>query len=309
MKKHSVLGISDEGFHNIAYTEWGAHSPELSAVVCVHGYTRNSRDFDALAHYLSHHDRHVYCPDIVGRGDSSWFKHPHHYNFTQYVNDMNAMIARTKSQQIDWIGTSMGGIIGMMLAALPNSPIRRLILNDVGPQIPLHGLRRLAKYAGDDTEFKSIDEARETFKRNFAEFGPLTEEQWTTLTQHSVEQKAPNTYSIKVDPNINNPKSAFQMVTDFFHHPHRALEGILYDIDLWAVWKKVRCPVLVIHGTHSDLLTPAIIKRMIRTHKHTDVYEVHNAGHAPALLEPAQHQFIADWLLDEYVVNLLIRTT
>ena len=296
MKKHSFLGASEEGFHHVAYTEWGSESPELPTVICVHGYTRNGRDFDALASYLSLHQRHVFCPDIVGRGDSSWLKKHHHYNFPQYVADMNALIARTRAQHIDWIGTSMGGIIGMMLAALPNSPIRRLILNDVGPQIPIHGLRRLAKYIGNEPNFKSMDEAKEYFKANYKEFGIRNEDQWTTFTEHSVEQRAPNVFAVKVDPGVKNPKSTLQMVSDFFHHPHRSLEGILYDVDLWAVWKKIRCPVLVIHGVHSDLLTTPIIKRMQRSHEHTYLYEIENAGHAPALLDSEEHEEIYHWL-------------
>ncbi|BCA94796.1 alpha/beta hydrolase [Legionella antarctica] len=296
MKKNSFLGVSEEGFHNIAYTEWGSWSPELPTVICVHGYTRNGRDFDALAHYLGIGGRHIFCPDVVGRGDSSWFKQAHHYNFNQYVADMNALIARTRAQQIDWIGTSMGGIIGMMLASLPHSPVRRLILNDVGPQIPLQGLRKLAKYIGNDPEFKSMEEAKKHFKKNYSEFGKLSEKQWDDFTAHSVEKRAAKVFVAKVDPAIRNPKSTMQIVSDFFHHPQKALEGILYDIDLWSVWSKIRCPVLVIHGVHSELLTPEIIKKMRRTHTQTEVYEIADAGHAPALLEVSDHEIIDSWL-------------
>lgn len=297
MKQNSFLGVSDEGFHSVAYTEWGVWSPSLPTVLCVHGYTRNSRDFDALAHYLQNQDRHVFCPDVVGRGNSSWFNHSSHYNFTQYINDMNALIARTNATQIDWIGTSMGGLIGMMIAALPHSPVRRLILNDIGPQVPIHGLRRLAKYAGNDPDFKSMEEAKQHFKKNYAEFGPLTEKQWDFFTEHSIDQRAPDLYTVKVDPGIKNPKSSFQVISEFFHHPQKSLEGILYDIDLWSIWTKIHCPVLVIHGAHSDLLTPGIIKRMQRMHPLTDVYEIENAGHAPALLDLENHEVINDWLL------------
>ncbi|MBL7479380.1 alpha/beta fold hydrolase [Legionella bononiensis] len=296
MKKNIFLGISDEGFHNVAYTEWGSSDLELPAVLCVHGYTRNSHDFDALAYYLSMNGRHVFCPDVVGRGDSSWFKHSHHYNFTQYLSDMNALIARTKAQQIDWIGTSMGGLIGMMMAALPNSPVQRLILNDIGPQIPIFGLRRLAKYAGKEPEFKSIDEAKQFYKLNFSGFGALTDKQWDEFTARSIEEVAPGRFIAKVDPGIKNPKSSVQVMSEFFHHPYKAMEGILYDIDLWSVWQKVHCPVLVIHGTQSDLLTPEIIKRMQRSHNKTDVFEIKDAGHAPALLNTTEHETIMNWL-------------
>lgn len=296
MKKNSYLGISEEGFHNIAYTEWGSSDPVLPTVICVHGYTRNSRDFDALASYISMKGRHVFCPDVVGRGESSWFKQSSHYNFTQYVADMNALIARTQARQVDWIGTSMGGLIGMMLAALPHSPIRRLILNDVGPQIPIHGLKRLAKYAAKDPIYKSVEEAKQHFKLNYAQFGNLTEKQWDTFTKNSIEQQAPNVFIARVDPNIKNPKSTSQVLSELFHHPHKALEGIFYDIDLWSTWERVQCPVLVIHGKKSDLLTPEIIKRMIRVHPDTTVYVKEDAGHAPALLDLIDHETITQWL-------------
>lgn len=296
MKKNSFHGFSEEGFHNIAYTEWGSSDAELPAVICVHGYTRNSRDFDDLANYLSLKGRHVFCPDIVGRGDSSWFNNPHYYNFNQYLMDMNALIARTYAHQIDWIGTSMGGLIGMMIASLPNSPIQRLVLNDIGPQIPIHGLKRLAKYAGTDVEFKSMEEAKEHFKKNYAEFGIVSEKQWDKFTKDSIEQRAPSLFVAKVDPGIKNPKSTLQMVSEFFHHPHKALEGILYDIDMWAVWKQITCPVLVIHGAHSDLLTTGIIKQMQRTHNNISVYVKEDAGHAPALLDISDHELIDQWL-------------
>ena len=190
----------------------------------------------------------------------------------------------------------MGGMIGMMLAALPNTPIRRLILNDVGPQIPLHGLRKLAKYIGNDPEFKSMEEAKQHFKKNYSEFGILSEKHWDDFTEHSIEKRAAKVFVAKVDPAIRNPKSTMQIVSDFFHHPQKALEGILYDIDLWSVWNKIHCRVLVIHGAHSELLTPEIIKKMRRTHAQTEVYEIENAGHAPALLEAADHEIIDNWL-------------
>lgn len=296
MRKHSFLGISNEGFHNVAYTEWGSSDHGLPAIICVHGYTRNAHDFDALAYSLSTKGRHVFCPDVVGRGNSSWFKNSVFYNFTQYQADMTALIARTRSQQIDWIGTSMGGLIGMMMAALSHTPIQRLILNDVGPQIPIYGLRRLAKYAGKEPEFKSLDEAKNFYKINFSEFGTLSEKQWDNFTNNSVKQIAPGRFIAKVDPGIKNPKSTLQIVSDFFHHPQKALEGILYDIDLWSIWQNVKCPVLVIHGARSDLLTPEIIQRMKRSHKKMDVYEIKDAGHAPALLDIEQHEAIEYWL-------------
>ncbi|MFA6303575.1 MAG: alpha/beta hydrolase [Legionella sp.] len=296
MIKDHLLGISTEGFHNVAYTEWGSQNSEHPPVICVHGYTRNGRDFDALAHYLSEHGRHVFCPDIAGRGDSSWFQHALHYNFEQYIIDMNALIARTHSNHVDWIGTSMGGIIGMMIAALPNSPIRQLILNDVGPQIPVHGLKKLG-FAKRQTEFKSFAAAKDYYKEHHAEFGSnLTDKQWDTFTKHSVVQRSDKLFVAKFDPSIKNPKSTSQFFSDLFHHPSKILEGTVYDVDMWSTWSKIHCPVLVIHGEHSELLTPEIIRRMQRIHELTDVFTIENTGHAPALLEEAEHEVIYDWL-------------
>lgn len=280
----------------MVYTEWGEASEQLPAVICVHGYSRNGRDFDALAQYLSMQGRHVFCPDVVGRGDSSWFKQSHHYNFNQYMADLNVLIARTGAQSIDWIGTSMGGMIGMMLAAQPGSPIKRLILNDVGPQIPIHALRKLAKYIGNEPEFKSVEEAKQYYKKNYSDFGQLSEEQWDDFTKNSIVQQEPNLFVVKADPAIKNPKSTMHVVMDFFHHPHKALEGIFYDIDLWSYWEKISCPILVIRGARSELLPLTIIRKMRRKKPNIEVCEIEDAGHAPALLQISDHEMINHWL-------------
>ncbi len=296
MNQDSYLSVTEEGFHRLAYQEWGNPDPSQPVVICVHGLARNSHDFDALANYLSRRGRHVFCPDVVGRGDSSWFKDPHHYNFKQYIIDMNALIARTAAEQIDWIGTSMGGLIGMMMAALPNSPIRRLIMNDVGPQIPLHALWRLAKFA-KAPKFFSKEEAKHYFKTTYADFGNLTETQWNQFTKHSIEKHAPGLYKVKVDPAIMETKGFSHFIKDLMHSPFKALEGILYDVDLWSLWQEVKCPVLVIHGKKSDLLLPAYIQKMKKIHpQQVDVITVDNAGHAPALLDKNHHEKIAAWL-------------
>ncbi len=290
------MGVSPEGFHRVAYTEWGSYAPQLPTVICVHGLTRNSRDFDGLAGYLSNKDRYVLCPDVVGRGESSWFTNPSNYTFPQYIADMNALIARSGADTIDWVGTSMGGLIGMMMAAIPNSPIRRLVLNDIGPQIPIVGLKRLAKYAGKDPVFHTITEAKNYFKLNYEQFGELTEQQWDELTKHSIKYLPPNLHTINVDPGIRHPKSGFQLFIDILKHPHKSLEGICFDVDLWSIWQKIRCPVLVIHGKRSDLLTEEIIIKMRQTHPYIEVYNIENAGHAPALLEEKTQEFIYNWL-------------
>lgn len=297
MKKSHFLGLTEDGFHKIAYTEWGTPHPTLPPVLCVHGLTRNGRDFDTLANHLSEQGRHVFCPDMAGRGNSDWLKNPNNYMFEQYITDMGAMIARMQSPQIDFVGTSMGGLIGMIMASMPQTPIRRLVMNDIGAQIPVKGITRLAQYAGKDPEFKSLEEANQYFKSVYGDFGQLSEAQWLQLTEHSIREIAPGRFQTKLDPHIKRTPAKSKMVWKLLLNPQKAFEGTLFDVDLWQMWRKVTCPVLVIHGARSDLLLPGIIKKMQETHRETEVLEIANAGHAPALLDQAQIGFISNWLL------------
>lgn len=296
MNKDYFWGLSEEGFHRVAFTEWGKAKNSHIPIICVHGLTRNGRDFDPLAQFLSERGKHVFCPDIVGRGDSDTLKIPLHYTYEQYIADMNGMIARTGATMIDWIGTSMGGLIGMMLAAQTNSPIRRLILNDVGPQIPVRALQRLARYVGRDPVFTSLDEATQYFKTTYSEIGQLTESQWRKITENSVREISPGQFVSKTDKGVLLSQAKSKIAWRAFMHPHKALEGTLFDIDLWHIWRKITCPVLVIHGKQSDLLLPEIISKMREIHGDTDLLEIPDAGHAPALFATAEHEFIYDWL-------------
>ena len=146
MRESYVLGLSQTGFHRIAYTEWGdADNPRV--LICAHGLSRNGRDFDALAEAMSR-DYRVLCPDFVGRGKSDWLQNKAGYGYPQYLSDMSVLIARTGAEQVDWVGTSMGGITGMFIAAQPKSPIRKMVINDVGPHIPMAALERIGAYVG-----------------------------------------------------------------------------------------------------------------------------------------------------------------
>ncbi len=296
MKNKDFLGISAEGFHRIVYSEWGKPDANRPTIICTHGLLRNRHDFDALANYLSLHDRHVFCPDFVGRGDSDWFGQSQHYNIEQYMTDMAVLIAKTSANKVDWLGTSIGGLVGMMMAALPNSPIRRLVLNDVGPQVPIHGLRRLAKYAFSPQEFTTKDAAKQYFKTIYADFGNLQAQQWDDFTEYSIRQLPSGNYAPNYDPHISHHKSFPQLLLDLMHHPHKSLEGIVFDIDLWSVWNKIKCPILIIHGHHSDILLPEHIIKMRETHPDTTLIEINDAGHAPALLQQEEHEKIACWL-------------
>ena len=296
MNPKAYLGLSSGGFHRIAYSEWGQPNTTQSTVICVHGLTRNRHDFDPLASYLAQQGHHIFCPDIAGRGDSDWLKNPAHYNFLQYIADMNALIARTAAKQIDWIGTSMGGLIGMMIASQPNSPINRLVLNDIGPQIPISGLRRLAKYSSSSLIFANSEEAKKYYKTIYADFGRLSEPQWESLTNSSIHLQSPGVYVSKCDANITRSKTATTILFELIRQPRKALQGIFFDINLWSIWQNIKCPVLIIHGRHSDILLPEHIAKMQATHAHTTVIEIDDAGHAPALMETTEHKKIAEWL-------------
>lgn len=297
MQHRDVLGLSPEGFHRIAYTEWGEASESSRTTICVHGLTRNRRDFDFLATYLSQRKFHVFCPDIVGRGDSDWLVNPSYYTYEQYLADMNNLIARTNKPEIDWIGTSMGGLIGMALAALPKSPIKRLVLNDVGPQIPTEAIARLASFAGKDPDFASFDEAKRYFQRIYNTFGPLSDEEWHHLTKYSIRQVTQNHFVAKIDHRVKIASAQNKLTLKSFLHPFKALEGFLFDVDLWDLWQKVQCPVLVIHGKLSDLLLPETITKMQDLHADTTVIEIDHTGHAPTLYSSEQHQLIHQWLV------------
>lgn len=298
MKTDTVLGISPGGFHQIAYSEWGTSALNETPIICVHGLTRNRHDFDALASYLSQQERHIFCPDIVGRGDSDWFKNPEYYTFQQYMSDVSMLIARTGAKKVDFIGTSMGGLIGMMLAALPNSPIARLVLNDIGPIVPIQGLRRLASYTSHRMKFSSIDEAKAYYKNIYADFGNLSEAQWYELTLNSISLKPSGFYVPKCDPEIMHNATKTHFLWELMQHPYKTLQGIFFDLDFWHLWQDIKCPILVIHGRHSDILLQKHVAQMQETHPQTVAIEVEDAGHAPALLERKEHEKIAQWIKD-----------
>jgi pimeloyl-ACP methyl ester carboxylesterase len=279
-----VLGLSASGFHHLSYTEWGdARSPHV--VVCVHGLTRNARDFDFLAQALEPHCR-VICPDVVGRGQSDWLACKEDYAYPQYLADMTAVIARVSEHlepdaRIDWVGTSMGGLIGMLLAAQPGHPIRRLVLNDVGPLVPRAALERIASHVGKAPRFASLEEAERYVRLVSAPYGPLTDAQWRHLTEHNARREADGTWAMNYDPGIADAFAAWR----------------LQDIDLWSLWDRVACPVLAVRGMESDVLLEHTAQEMTRRGPRARLIELPGIGHAPTLMAPDQIQAVRDFLL------------
>ena len=276
----NVQCLSPAGLHRMAYAELGERdNPRV--LICVHGLTRNGRDFDALAEALSAHYR-VICPDVVGRGQSSHLRDPAHYVSPQYVSDMVTLIARLGVDSVHWLGTSMGGLIGMALAAQENSPIRRLVLNDVGPLITTASLERIGAYVGCDPDWGSEAEAEAYLRQVSASFGPLTDAQWHQLTVSSIRQRADGRWAFRYDPRIAAPfKAAF----------------VGQDIDLWPIYEHIACPTLVVRGAESDLLAREVWQQMATRGPRAQLAEVAAVGHAPMFQSEDQIDLVRGFLL------------
>lgn len=268
------------GSHRMAYRVWGdPANPRV--LVCVHGLTRNSRDFDFLARSLARHYR-VVCPDVVGRGQSDWLADKAAYGIPQYVSDMLVLLARLDVEQVDWVGTSMGGLIGMSLAALADSPIRRLVLNDVGPVITQVSLQRLASYVGKPVQWESLEAAEGYFREIFASFGDLAAQHWEHLIRHSLVQGEDGCWRFAYDPEIAQPfRSAY----------------LLQDVELWPLYEAICCPLLAIRGTESDLLTKEVWQGMGERGPRASLAEIPGVGHAPTLMDESQIRLVRDYLL------------
>ena len=273
-----VLGLTARGFHRIRYWEWGDPANPRVAI-CVHGLTRNGRDFDALAAALMDRYR-VLCPDVAGRGESDWLD-AGDYAYPQYCADMANLIARSGAGEIDWVGTSMGGIVGMILAAQADTPIRRMVLNDVGPLVPKSAQDAIAETVADNPVFDGVEAVADYIARVNAGFGRLTREQWLGLARSTVRVREDGKYVWKRDPAIGN---------SFVRQPRN-------DVVLWPVWDMVRCPVLVLRGAESELLTAAVANEMTRRGPKARLLTVAGAGHAPALLTEEQIAPIREFLL------------
>ncbi len=277
MRPGFVQCLSPAGFHRMAYLQWPARqNGDAPPVICVHGLTRNGRDFDRLAEALSA-GRLVVSPDVVGRGKSDWLANPDGYGLAQYCADMTALIARLDTPRVDWVGTSMGGMIGMMMAAQPNTPIRRLVLNDVGSLIPAASIRRIAGYVGKDPVFDDLAGLEAHLRTIHATFGALDDAAWRHLAEHGHRRSPDGKYRLGYDPAIARGMNP----------------ALAKDIDLSAIWARVNCPVLVLRGAESDLLLAETAKQMSAK---AEVVEIPAVGHAPSLMVADQIEIVRSWL-------------
>jgi len=279
----AVQCLSPAGLHTLRYTQWGdPHNPRV--VVCVHGLARTGRDFDRLARVLAPQVR-VVCPDVAGRGRSDWLGQPLLYQIPQYVADMVTLIARLDVATVSWVGTSMGGLIGMGLAGMKNSPISRLVLNDVGPRLEAAALARIGTYVGKPVRFASLDEAVAYTRTIGAGFALRSEADWREMTASTLVPDGDG-FIFHYDPAISAPLRAMTP------EAAAAAEG-----QLWSLFDAITAPTLLLHGAQSDLLTQATVREMQQRGPRPAVHSFAGVGHAPMLFDADQIEPVREFLL------------
>ena len=282
------------GGHRMAYWQWG--DPDAGhVIVCVHGLSRQGRDFDVLAQALvaaAGATVRIVCPDVVGRGQSDWLKDPMGYQIPNYAADMLALLAQLKPTTLDWVGTSMGGLIGMVICGQPGLPlpvpVRKLVLNDVGPTIQWQALQRIGQYLGNAPRFESLEQAAQAMWVISTGFGPHTPEQWLALSRHMVKpvNDAQGGVALHYDPAIAVP---FRTVTQ-----ESAAQG---EAALWQLYDNIQAATLLLRGANSDLLSRETAQIMTQRGPKARLVEFEGVGHAPTLIAPDQVQTVADFLL------------
>jgi len=277
-----VKCLSPAGFHAMAYAEWGdPKSPD--AVICVHGLGRVGRDFDYLARKLAPRWR-VICPDVAGRGRSEWLRDPRFYTVPQYAADMVALIARLDVAQVSWVGTSMGGQIGLALAGQAGSPLRRLVLNDVGPRVGEAAIKRITEYFGAPVRFADIDQATDYIATISKSFGLTTRAEWRSITETAIRRDG-DAWVLHYDPAI---AQLVRAVTP------EQIAGA--ETAMWALYDQIKCPTLVLRGAESDLLSRATTDEMAQRGPRASVVEFAGVGHAPMLMNDEQADAVARFL-------------
>ncbi|THB68961.1 MAG: alpha/beta hydrolase [Gammaproteobacteria bacterium] len=275
----SSISMSPEEFHTQSYKLWNNKNTS-NKLICIHGVTRNSDDFLFLADYLKEHTS-IACPDIAGRGRSQYLINPKNYNFHKYSFDVCNLAANLGWKEFNYLGTSMGGIVGMLLASKKNSPIKKLILNDIGPFVNKEVFMAVKTMIATRPEsFNNIEEAVDYFKQTGSGFGPMTDDEIITFAK-AATTKDGNKYILDFD----------QRVADRWTSDH------LKDLDMWQEWSQIKCPVLIIRGADSPVLTPNVIERMQNeASNETKLIEIEKTGHAPHLLNEDQTKNIKEWL-------------
>lgn len=280
----TVQCLSPAGLHKMAYKEWG-DPDNRKVLVCVHGVTRASDDFDSLAREMCR-DYRVICPDVAGRGRSDWLRDPQFYQVPQYVSDMVTLLARLDAETVHWFGTSMGGLIGMGLASLNDSPLRKLVLNDVGPALNRDALQRIGDYLAQEIRFASFDDAARFIKEASLGFGAHTDEEWRKLAANVLRQDKDGQWIRHYDPGIAVPLKA--STPQSLEHAEKML---------WMAYDAISCPTLVVRGAQSVLLTHEAAEEMTKRGPKAKLVELPGVGHAPTFMHADQIGIAKEFLL------------
>jgi pimeloyl-ACP methyl ester carboxylesterase len=275
------LGVS--GLHALHAADWGPKRARR-VVVCVHGYSGNGRDFDALAQALAADGVRVVCPDVVGRGRSAWLS-PLQYHFPRFIADVRTLLAHLEIDAVDWVGTSMGGLMGMMLAAQASTPIRRLVVNDVGAYVPLDALQHIARNLDAPPSFPSRRAVEAHLRHTHRDWGEITDAQWKQLAYHHSFHDG-DAFRLHYDPQIA-----------IVARPPPMAPGLAF----WDSWYRVRSPVLLLRGEHSAVFPPDVAQAMLDSKPQARLAEIAGAGHAPSLMAPDQIGLLREFLVPEPV--------
>ena len=280
----SVQCLSPAGMHRMAYAEWGDPG-NPNVLVCVHGLTRVGRDFDWLARAMADRYR-VVCPDVVGRGASDWLRDPLQYHVGQYAADMVTLIARLNVDSVHWVGTSMGGLVGISVAGQPGTPISKFVINDVGPTLSAAAIQRIGEYLGKPVRFETVDAAVDFISFIGAPFGLKSRDEWRSITEPVIRRDGDG-WVLHYDPRIAEP---FRLVT-----PELAARA---EAANWALWDNIRCPTLLARGAQSDLLTHDTALQMTRRGPRAKLVEFAGVGHAPMFMHDDQISVVRDFLIN-----------
>ncbi|WP_115705739.1 alpha/beta fold hydrolase [Legionella sainthelensi] len=282
MHTHQVMGIDSQSFHNMTYYEWGdSNNPKV--LLCVHGLFRNGRDFDDLAQVLSSYYR-VICPDMIGRGLSDKVCNPKDYSTLTYLSDITILLAQLGVTKIDYLGTSMGGIIGIVMAAMDNSPIKKLVLNDIGPFVDTKALNRIVAYGkeGSNRSFETLGEVETYLKKTYSSFAQLSPEQWQRLALCGVWQNPMKKYQLAYDPQI--------------------IENVILatqnNAPQWGLWSRIQCPILLLHASLSDVLSNDTVAKMQQLQTTLKTVSIPGIEHPVSLMKKDEIELVKRWLLD-----------
>ncbi len=275
----SVLCCNPEGYHRITYREYG-DPQNNNVIICAHGLTRNSHDFDVIAEAICDEYR-VITVNIVGRGTSDWLPNKALYTYHQYAADFSTLFAKLDVEEVTWIGTSLGGSIGMIVASRYNTPITKLIVNDIAPHIDASIIKAVSRYCGSTPVFDNLEQVTKYLRKIYTAFGNLSDEHWDHIAKHTIGKKEGGKYRLAFDPAIS----------------YSILEEVGQDdVDFWHYWDKIACPTLVIHGTKSAILSAENAEEMGKRGPKPEIMHIEDTGHAPPLMDEMQISRVREWL-------------